>query len=66
MSLDESSGWSSYWDLAAPSQSAAILRDWYGRNAPAAAALNAKCARDDDRDEDYEYWMAVLRHLSLE
>lgn len=55
--------WTSFWDLASPEQAARTLAGLYGPDAARAAADCALAAADDDRDEDYRFWLAVFARL---
>jgi hypothetical protein len=45
--------WNSFWDLTSPAEAAATFREIYG---PAAA-------RNDDRENDHRFWVAVSAEL---
>jgi len=55
--------WNSFWDLATPTEAAAMLRDSYGPRAPEAAEECASAAKDDDRETDHFFWLAVAAEL---
>jgi hypothetical protein len=56
--------WNSFWDLATPTEAAAMLRDTYGPAAAEAAAQCAITALDDNRESDHRFWIAVSAELS--
>jgi hypothetical protein len=55
--------WNSFWDLATPTEAAAMLRDSYGLLAAEAAQECASAAKNDDRETDYFFWLAVAAEL---
>jgi hypothetical protein len=55
--------WNSFWDLATPAEAAAALRDSYGAQAVEAAQECASVAKDDDRETDHFFWLAVAAEL---
>jgi hypothetical protein len=55
--------WNSFWDLATPTEAAAMLRDSYGPHAAAAAEECASAAKNDDRETDHFFWLAVAAEL---
>jgi hypothetical protein len=57
------SDWRSFWDIATPQQGATALIEMYGPAAAEAARKCATAALDDDRNEDYQFWTAVLTCL---
>lgn len=60
----EVTAWNSFWDLATPAQGATALRDLYGPAAPQAAAQCAAAAKNDDRESDHLFWLAVSAELT--
>jgi hypothetical protein len=55
--------WNSFWDLATPADAAAVLRDSYGPRAAQAAEECASAAKNDDRETDHFFWLAVAAEL---
>lgn len=55
--------WNSFWDLATPTEAAAMLRDSYGPRAAEAAEECASAAKNDDRETDHFFWRAVAAEL---
>lgn len=55
--------WDSFWDLATPEQGAIAIMELCGPEAVSAAADCAAVAYEDDRDEDYRFWTAVLARV---
>lgn len=55
--------WNSFWDLATPADAAALLRDSYGAAAADAALGCASAAKNDDRETDHQFWLAVAAEL---
>ena len=55
--------WNSFWDLATPTEAAAMLRDSYGPEAAKAAEECASAAKNDDRETDHFFWLAVAAEL---
>lgn len=55
--------WNSFWDLATPTEAAAMLRDSYGPGAADAAQECASAAQKDDRETDHLFWLAVAAEL---
>jgi len=55
--------WNSFWDLMTPEEAAATFRDTYGPAAAKAAAQCAIAARNDNRESDHRFWVAVLAEL---
>lgn len=55
-----STEWRSFRDLATPQQGADFILEIYGPAAAEAALSCATAAQNDDRDEDYQFWAAVL------
>ena len=55
--------WNSFWDLATPTEAAAMLRDSYGPRAAEAAQECASAAKNDDRETDHFFWLAVTAEL---
>ncbi len=55
--------WNSFWDLATPTEAAAMLRDSHGPRAAEAAEECASAAKNDDRDTDHFFWLAVAAEL---
>lgn len=55
--------WNSFWDLATPTEAAAMLRDSYGPHAAEAAEECASAAKNDDRESDHLFWLAVAAEL---
>jgi hypothetical protein len=56
--------WNSFWDLTSPAEAAATFREMYGAAAAKAAAECATAARNDDRENDHRFWVAVSAELS--
>jgi len=56
--------WNSFWDLATPTEAAAMLRDSYGPHAAAAAEECASAAKNDNRETDHRFWLAVSAELN--
>lgn len=56
--------WNSFWDLTSPAEAAATFREIYGAGAAEAAAQCATAARNDDRENDHQFWVAVAAELS--
>lgn len=58
--------WRSFWDIATPQDGATAITEIYG-SAGAAAAVRqcVAAARDDDRNEDCQFWTAVLECLNV-
>lgn len=56
--------WNSFWDLATPQEAAATFREIYGPTAAAAAAECVTAARNDNRESDHRFWVAVSAELS--
>jgi hypothetical protein len=56
--------WNSFWDLATPTEAAAMLRDSYGPHAAAAAEECASAAKNDNRESDHRFWLAVSAELN--
>ena len=56
--------WNSFWHLATPQEAAATFREIYGAGAAEAAAECATAARDDDRENDHRFWIAVSAELT--
>jgi len=56
--------WNSFWDLMTPEEAAATFRDTYGPAAAEAAAQCATAARNDNRESDCRFWVAVSAELS--
>jgi hypothetical protein len=54
------SNWRSFWDVATPQQGATAMIEIYGPAAAEAAHSCASAALNDDRDDDYQFWTAVL------
>lgn len=55
--------WNSFWDLATPTEAAAMLRESYGAGAADAALECASAAKDDARETDHFFWLAVSAEL---
>jgi hypothetical protein len=55
--------WTSFWDIASPQYAARMLTESYGGGAGAAAAHCADAAEADGRQEDHQFWRAVLDQL---
>jgi hypothetical protein len=55
--------WNSFWDLATPAEAAAMLRESYGAGAAEAALECASKAKEDDRETDHFFWLAVSAEL---
>lgn len=55
--------WNSFWDLATPTEAAAMLRQSHGPQAVEAAQECASVAKDDDRETDHFFWLAVAAEL---
>jgi len=55
--------WNSFWDLATPTEAAAMLRNSHGPRAVEAAEECASVAKNDDRDTDHFFWLAVAAEL---
>ncbi|MDW5266322.1 MAG: hypothetical protein SA176_11250 [Edaphobacter sp.] len=51
--------WDSFWDLASPEEAGRALCEFYGAEAAEAALSCAIAARNDDRESDFRFWMAV-------
>lgn len=56
--------WNSFWDLTTPEEAAATFREIYGPTAAAAAAECATAARNDNRENDHRFWVAVSVELT--
>jgi hypothetical protein len=56
--------WNSFWDLTTPEEAAATFREIYGAAAVEAAAQCATAARNDDRENDHRFWVAVSAELT--
>ncbi len=56
--------WNSFWDLVTPEEAAATFREIYGAAAAEAATECATAARNDDRENDHRFWVAVSAELS--
>jgi hypothetical protein len=56
--------WSSFWDLIGPQEAALLLKELYGASAPRAAAQCAAAAKNDDRESDHLFWLAVSAELT--
>jgi hypothetical protein len=56
--------WNSFWDLTSPAEAAATFREIYGAAAAEAAAQCATAARNDDRENDHRFWVAVSAELN--
>jgi hypothetical protein len=61
--FEASRDWTSFWDLATPSEAAAALRDSYGSEAAETAQECADVAKQDDRETDHFFWLAVAAEL---
>ena len=55
--------WNSFWDLASPEEAARALWEFYGAGAAEAAVSCAIAAKNDSRESDYRFWMAVYDDL---
>lgn len=55
--------WNSFWDLASPAEAARALCEFYGAEAAEAALSCANAAKNDSRESDYRFWMAVYDDL---
>lgn len=55
--------WNSFWDLASPEEAAHALCEFYGAAAAEAAVSCAIAAKNDSRESDYRFWMAVYDDL---
>jgi hypothetical protein len=63
--MPKSSSWRSFWDLATPEQGAAAVLQMYGDAAAEAASHCASAAFDDNREDDYRFWTAVLARVRV-
>jgi hypothetical protein len=63
---EASKDWNSFWDLATPTEAAAMLRESYGAGAADAALECASVAKNDDRETDHFFWLAVSAELRKE
>lgn len=55
--------WRSFWDVATPDQMATAMKEVYGLSAKTACHENVMQAKRDDRQVDYQFWLAVLCSL---
>src|SRR5688572_4582869 len=55
--------WQSFWDIATPAQGATAMVEIYGPGAATAVLTCAAAAANDERQEDYQFWRAVLTCL---
>lgn len=53
----------SFWDVASPLRATAVIADLYGAEAASKAMECAAAARDDGREDDRRFWMAVYARL---
>jgi hypothetical protein len=60
---EDALNWNSFWDLASPPEAALMLIEFYGQSAAEAAAHCASAAKDDERESDRRFWLAVLAEL---
>ncbi len=56
--------WNSFWDLTTPEEAAATFREIYGPAAAEAAVECATAARNDNRENDHRFWVAVSAELT--
>jgi hypothetical protein len=56
----EPTDWRSFWDITTPQQGADVIVEMYGPAAVDAVLSCAAAAQSDNRDDDYQFWAAVL------
>lgn len=59
----ELSDWQSFWDIATPREGANAIIEIYGTAAADAVLRCLAAARNDNRDEDFHFWTAVLGYI---
>lgn len=55
--------WHSFWDIVTPQDGATVMIEMYGLGATEAVLGCVAAARTDNRDQDCQFWTAVLQYV---